>query len=211
MSKVVTDTQKGNHINNDARRAFLQQALGAVCVTASASILSGCSLEVADEFAATPTKPSSDTTLFSEPQMTTLFAIVDTILPRTDTPSASDVNCHGFVQNHLTRCHSAKQQASTVAIVKQIDQVSTANHKKPFALLDKQQQNALLQDLEAKRGFSDEDAQHFSFLKALVVFGYFTSEAGATKALTYQAVPGGFKGSIPANAQTKSWGSLDYY
>jgi hypothetical protein len=211
MSKVVTDTQIGNHIKNDARRAFLQQALGAVCVTASASILTGCSLDVADEFSKAPTKSNSDTKLFSEPQMTALFAIVDTILPRTDTPSASDVNCHGFVQNQLMRCHSAEQQASAVDIINQINQVSTANHKKPFPLLDNQQQIALLHDIEAKRGFSDKDAQHFSFLKALVVFGYFTSEAGATQALAYQAVPGGFKGSIPANAETKSWGSLDYY
>ncbi|MDU0353713.1 hypothetical protein RS130_07055 [Paraglaciecola aquimarina] len=48
-------------------------------------------------------------------------------------------------------------------------------------------------------------------LKALIVFGYFTSEVGATQALNYQAVPGGFKGSIPCDENTKSWGSIDYY
>lgn len=211
MSKVVNDTKEGNHINDDARRLFLQRMLGAVCITSSSSILSGCSLEVADEFAANPAKPQTTDSLFSEDQMTALFAIVDTILPRTDTPSASDVNCHTFIQNQLIHCHSEQDQAASVAIINIINHVSIDNWGKPFALLTLQQQKNQLEKIEAKNGFSDQDAQQFSFIKALTVFGYFTSEAGATQTLAYQAVPGGFKGSIPANQGTKSWGSLDYY
>ena len=78
-------------------------------------------------------------------------------------------------------------------------------------LIENAKQKNQLEKIETKNGFSDQDAQQFSFIKALTVFGYFTSEAGATQTLAYQAVPGGFKGSIPANQGTKSWGSLDYY
>jgi len=82
---------------------------------------------------------------------------------------------------------------------------------KTFPLLQPQQQQQLLTKIEIDDKSSDIQKEQFSFLKALIVFGYFTSEVGATQALNYQAVPGSFIGSIPANSDTKSWGSLAYY
>ena len=57
----------------------------------------------------------------------------------------------------------------------------------------------------------EEDKQAFKALKSLLVFGFFTTEVGATQALNYQAVPGGFKGSVSYSSLKKSWGSLAYY
>jgi hypothetical protein len=198
-----------NVFDEDNRRQFLKKTLGLICASGSASMLSSCSLKSAEQFSRGDL--ASSTSLFSTAQMTALFAIVDTILPRTDTPSASEVDCHNFVQHQLTHCHSADEQQQCVSIVTQIDKISVQEFAKVFALLSKQEQQTLLNQLEQGQKFTGSDRGHFSFLKALVVFGYFTSEVGATQALNYQAVPGGFKGSIPSDENTKSWGSIDYY
>jgi len=39
--------------------------------------------------------------------------------------------------------------------------------------------------------------------KELVMLGFFTSEAGATKVLQYEAVPGSYKGCIPLSEAGK--------
>ena len=82
---------------------------------------------------------------------------------------------------------------------------------KTFPLLQPQQQQQILVQIEIDSETSNIEKWQFSFLKALIVFGYFTSELGVTKALNYQPVPGGFIGSIPANADTKSWSPQAYY
>lgn len=203
--------QNLNTLNEESRRAFLKKSTGVMGVTGFSSILSSCSLKSADDFSKGKISAEKPAKLFSETDMTVLYAIVDTILPRTDTPSASEVNCHNFVHHQLQHCHSEVEQQLCVDIVKKIDQVSIQQSGKNFALLSGQEQQMLLNQLEQGSKFTDNDRGHFSFLKALVAFGYFTSEVGATQALNYQAVPGGFKGSIPSDKNTKSWGSIDYY
>jgi hypothetical protein len=42
-------------------------------------------------------------------------------------------------------------------------------------------------------------------MKQLTVWGYFTSEAGATKALRYVPVPGRYEGCIPYTKGEKAW------
>ncbi|MCF2947480.1 gluconate 2-dehydrogenase subunit 3 family protein [Paraglaciecola aquimarina] len=210
---TVSNDQTANTVNlsEASRRQFLQKMLGLACVTGSASMLSSCALKSADNFVKTKSEPVNSRVLFNEGQMATLFAIGDAILPRTDTPSASEVNCHHFVQHQLLACHARDEQQACVEIVAQIDKSSVDKLNKPFALLIPAQQQALLTQLEKGQGFTDQQQGQFSLLKALIIFGYFTSEAGATQALNYQAVPGGFKGSIPCDENTKSWGSIDYY
>ena len=44
-------------------------------------------------------------------------------------------------------------------------------------------------------------------IKSLILTGYFTSEAGATKALRYELIPGRFDPNIPLNPGAKSWAS----
>lgn len=51
-----------------------------------------------------------------------------------------------------------------------------------------------------------EDAPHyFAMMKQLTLWGYFTSEPGATKALRYIETPGKYEGSIPYKKGDKAW------
>ena len=50
-----------------------------------------------------------------------------------------------------------------------------------------------------------QPAHYFRMMKELTLWGYFTSEPGATKALRYVAVPGRYEGCIPYKKGDKAW------
>ncbi|MFN9666692.1 MAG: gluconate 2-dehydrogenase subunit 3 family protein, partial [Bacteroidota bacterium] len=52
---------------------------------------------------------------------------------------------------------------------------------------------------------SEEPAHYFRMMKELTLWGYFTSEIGATQALRYVAVPGKYEGCIPYKKGDKAW------
>ena len=62
-----------------------------------------------------------------------------------------------------------------------------------------------------ENGFNNEDKQNFKFVKTLLIYGYYTSEVGASKELAYLAIPGEFTGSVPYDSVAKGWGSMSYY
>lgn len=47
--------------------------------------------------------------------------------------------------------------------------------------------------------------QHFRVMKELVLLGYYTSEAGMTRELQHQAVPGKFQGCVPLATVGRAW------
>ena len=42
-------------------------------------------------------------------------------------------------------------------------------------------------------------------LRELTLLGYFTSEIGATQAMAYEAVPGGYRGCVDLKPGQKAW------
>lgn len=197
--------------NEDNRRLFMKKMVALFGATTAATVLSGCSMPVAKKFAEQRPNSPKNGQLLSEHEMTVLYSLCETILPKTDTPSAVEVGCHEFVPHQLQHCHSKLQQDGCIQTINVVEMLANKKFGKTFPLLGSQQRQQLLTDIESDDLSTDIEKGRFKFLKALIVFGYFTSEAGATKALNYQAVPGGFKGSIAADENTKSWGSLTYY
>ncbi len=51
----------------------------------------------------------------------------------------------------------------------------------------------------------DYDSSFFKILKDYTMTGYFLSEIGATQALAYEKIPGGFKGDLPLQPNQKAW------
>ncbi len=202
--------QNSKHTLDINRRQFLTQMTKCFGAAAAASIVSSVSVSTALAYVPKKHSEQQDGVLFNRMQMQMLRAISDLILPKTDTPSGGELDCHGFVDHQLMHCHGADQQAAAKAILKSIDAVSVAQFSASFNQLQVSQKLTILEAVESEQGFSGQQKNQFKLLKWLIVFGYFTSEIGATKALNYQAVPGGFKGSIPADESTLSWGSVSY-
>jgi hypothetical protein len=212
MSTNLDTKALDNKISDeDNRRMFMKKMVALFGATTAAAVVSGCSVPVAKQFAVQRPYPPQNGTLLSEHEMTVLYSLCETILPKTDTPSAVEVGCHEFVPHQLQHCHSKQQQDDCVHILNAVDMRANKDFGKPFPLLDPQQQQQLLADFESDHMSTDIEKGQFRFLKALIVFGYFTSEVGVTKVLNYQPVPGGFIGSIPANSDTKSWSPQAYY
>ena len=63
--------------------------------------------------------------------------------------------------------------------------------------------SALLQ--AAKDQALEYDQSFFKILKDYTLAGYFLSETGATRALAYEAVPGGYWGDLPLAPDQKAW------
>lgn len=201
---------KPTKLSQPQRRKFVQHLVRAMGLTTATALVYGSNLNVAMGFQIRTGDLDAAGVLFDKPTMLTLKHIANTILPRTDTPSGADLDCHGFVDHQLFRCHSEKEQQLCLDTITLIDQYSMANFKQSFSQIDAQKQAELLQAIEAMQGFSLPQKNQFKFLKSLIIFGYFTSEEGASKILRYDPVPGGFS-VIPLKEDDKSWGSFAYY
>lgn len=205
-------TLNHQHLSADSdRRSFLKKLSLAVGATTAAALATESRMAQAFYFHQPDGAGKRNHALFNDLQKAVLFELCDAVLPRTDTASATEVDCHRFIEHQLVHCHSKQEQDNCVDILNQIEARAQKENKQSFTLLSKEKQQQLLTQLEQQNGFSSEQKAQFTFLKVLLVFGYFTSEVGASQALNYQAVPGGFKGSIPYTKNSKAWGSKDLY
>jgi hypothetical protein len=168
------------------RRSFLR----------GASVLLGHAAigQVMAAFAAAPRKAG----FFSEAQMRTLIALVDVILPATDSPAASAADTHYFIDLAIPACASAEARDTFRAGLESLRQ-------KQFENLAAEQQVALLKSVATADMQLPYDRSFFRILKDYTLTGYFLSEIGATQALAYERVPGGFQGDVPLAPNQKAW------
>jgi hypothetical protein len=168
------------------RRSFLR----------GASVLMGHAAfgQVMTAFAAAPRKAG----FFTEAEFGTLRALVDVILPATDSPAASAADTHYFIDLAIPACASPAAQKTFREGLKTLA-------RKGFANLPPPKQVELLK----ARATADQDLPYdqsfFKILKDYTLTGYFLSEVGATQALAYERVPGGFQGDVPLGPKQKAW------
>ena len=135
--------------------------------------------------------------------------IAELILPRTTTPGARDVGAPAFIDVILKDAYPAEDQARFISGLKDFDGDAQRAHGKPFLDLPAAQRLSLLQEahdaaVAAEKEQADKDVPAAErkrpfvlMMKELTLLGFFTSQAGATKVLQYEAVPGGFQACIP--------------
>ncbi|XOV92752.1 MAG: gluconate 2-dehydrogenase subunit 3 family protein [Bacteroidota bacterium] len=137
--------------------------------------------------------------------------IAETIIPETpDSPGAKTANVGDFIQSYVTNCFSpADQKAFTDGFVSLKTEIDS-KFGKDFTGLSIDEKTEVIRDQENQRVAYQKQAKpgdppHFyQQLKSTILFGYFTSEPGATQALRYVPVPGGQQGIIPYNGE-KAW------
>jgi hypothetical protein len=114
----------------------------------------------------------------TEAQLARVAAIADAILPRTDSPSATDVGVPDFVNVIVSENYGDAERDAFVAGLDQLDPA----------------------DIAALDGAADrrtEPARTYWRLKGLVIHGYFTSERVMKDVLHYEVMPGRFDGDAP--------------
>lgn len=132
----------------------------------------------------------------SEKHMALVRAIADTIIPRTDTPSATDVGVHRFVDVIVSEQVTDADRMAGMTGLDAIDARAVAASNVVFADLSAEARGKFIESLES--GPRDVDpAKTYWRLKGLIVHGYFTSEAVMKDVLHHTVMPGKFDGAAP--------------
>lgn len=176
------------------RREWLKCMSALVVGTVAAPSL----LAVFDAHAASQ-KPGAAPRFFAPAQTSLIGAVADIVIPRTDTPGATDAGVPLFIDSMFKDVYTKAEQQRYLTAMAAFDQAGG----KPFLQLDPAQRKALVTRLHAKALGRAPDAtlppaEDFVLrTKKLTMLGFFVSQPGCTQVLQYVAVPGGFKADIP--------------
>ncbi len=150
-------------------------------------------------------------------QNDTVVAMIDQILPATETPGAKAVRVNEFIDVILTEWANDEERRHFLDGLADVDKQSNALFSKDFASAAPDQQLALLRSMDEAaaivRSRSREkdrppfwepegrDTQmqddFFTVFKNMTVHGYYTSEVGFTQELKLQIIPGAQHGCMP--------------
>src|SRR5690606_25800704 len=148
------------------------------------ALLSGCATQPAN------TRP------FSAGDIALLDEVAETMPPRTATPGAKDAKVGEVIAACVADGYTAQEQPILHAGVQTAESRSRASHQRSFAELKQAEREAFVNrlDAEARAAAAQGGAPHyFTMIKQLTLFGFFTSEPGATQVLRHIAIPGRYE------------------
>jgi hypothetical protein len=138
-------------------------------------------------------------------QDATVKAMAELILPKTDTPGATDVGASEFIDLMLTEWYDEQDRTGFLNGLSEVDLHTKDLFGKNFIDASPDQQAEILAWLGEKmtaeadasgtarprrRGSSQESSTSFyPMLRRLTLTAYYTSEAGATEELHFQVIP----------------------
>ena len=132
-----------------------------------------------------------------------LDAVAETIIPRTDTPGASDVKVGQFITDYAQACYLPSDLATLQAGIPALDaelrkacgkRLMDATPAERLPVLTRIDREARAHALTMK---PDDKPHYFTLMKQLTLLGFFTSEPGATKVARYREIPGHYTGDVP--------------
>jgi gluconate 2-dehydrogenase gamma chain len=146
---------------------------------------------------------------FAPAQDDVVTAVVDIIVPRTDTPGAIDAGVPRFIDQMFKDVYTPEEQQRYLGALAAFEKESG----EPFAQLDATQRQALVTRLHAQALASGKHLDPVSapafvlMTKKLAMLGFFMSQPGCTRVLQYDAVPGAWHGDIPRSeaGNGKAW------
>lgn len=152
------------------------------------------SAEGAIQFARAAHRASAGTALeFLTPDQAELVGtLADLIIPRTDTPGATDVGVTGFVDHLLAAWYHDDERKNFVAGLAEIDRRAGGK----FTTLSPAEQVKFLETIDGLEGRSGTAEGEFKHLKSLTLYGYFTSEKVVKEVTKEPLIPGRFDGCV---------------
>ena len=127
-------------------------------------------------------------------------------LPKTETPSASEVGVPEYIDDIVGHFWSKEDQESFREGMKKINDHSKELYSIRFQELSEEHQNILMDKLvDEAKNHSGKSRPFFLQLKALTYSGYFSSEMIGEHVMAYDPVPGEYIGDLPLNDIDKAW------
>ncbi len=122
------------------------------------------------------------------------------ILPDSDeSPGAKEAGVASFLDQYIPKCKSPKFQSEMLSTIENLGKIAQDKFTKTFPGLSREEAGEQINDYEV---LEDSGYQE---LKSLILFAYFTSMEGMTKALRYVAIPGKYDGDLGYDINDKSW------
>lgn len=148
-------------------------------------------------------------------QNETVVAMIDQIIPATDTPGAKGARVNEFIDLILTEWATEEERRNFLQGLAGIDEQSHTLFGKDFVEASGAQQVALLQAMDdlslsihshhVRRSTAETEEERdpqmrgnfFKVFKGITVHGYYTSEIGFTQEIKEQIIPGALHGCMP--------------
>lgn len=145
---------------------------------------------------------TSDRALTAE-ELALLNEIGETILPTTaGSPGAKSADVAGFMQVIVRDFYDEKERATFLAGPVQLNEACRAKFTgHGFLDLSASERYDLLMTFEQTKPPPD----YYKMIKQLTVWGYYSSEIGATQAMRHVAVPERFEGNVTIQPGAKAW------
>lgn len=195
---------RGNDMATNQPRTTRRDALKAAATllggTIAATQLSSLAARAAHAAAA-----GEPPEFFDASQFAVLENIVDVMIPATDTPGAHAVGVHHFIDLMMSEWASRDRQTRYAIGMADLEAALDEAGGGSFVDMPADRQLAALADVDAKAFDGDTSVRFYRELKHMVLFSYYSTEAGANEELRYQRLPGVYEPCLTTDDDTRAW------
>lgn len=169
--------------------------------------------------ATAPDYINRDGNYLTEAQRKIVAAMAEIIIPRTDTPGAIDAGVPRFIELMYGQWFNDQERSIFDKGLAGLEQDVPARYGVTFDQLEPGEQLEIMQKMEdavsdhswydfanVEREFIS-DAPFICQIKELTIWGFFTSETGATQVLRHNMMPMRFDGNFPLKPGDSTWSS----
>ena len=142
-------------------------------------------------------------------QENVLAAMANCLIPKNDTPGASELKAHHFALRMVDDCFEPEAQQKFLLGLAQVEKTIEDKTGNVFTEASIEEQKIFLQDVEAgkviptlKEGEVNSIEGFYSPFRNLIIRGYLGSEYVMTNVFGYNMIPGRFKGMVEINANS---------
>ena len=142
--------------------------------------------------------------------------MVDTWLPKTDTPGALEMKVDIFIDLVFADVYDEAAQSNVRNEILKFNDDCKERFGEEFIYLSDEDRNAMMKIAESESGTindgvwgtavgEQEPIGFYRSLKSMALWGYFTSEEISKNVLNYDPIPGAYLGCIPLSDVGNSW------
>lgn len=194
----------------DRRKVLKQTGLmagAAVFAPSLFSLLQSCKEEVRLDW-----QPE----FFTREEALTVSALLDALLPRTETPGALDVKADMFIDKVLAHTYDEREQEGIRGQIAGFNEQCVKKYGSNFSELNEAEKTEVLKTAEATSGkFSrgvwgtpvgeQETIGFYRSFKSMALWAYTTSEEIGEKVLSYDPIPGDYEPCKPLSEVGNRW------
>ncbi|MDH3711779.1 MAG: gluconate 2-dehydrogenase subunit 3 family protein [Cyclobacteriaceae bacterium] len=152
----------------------------------------------------------------SQDQVGFVATLVDTILPKTETPGGLEVKVDIFIDLVFSKMYGEEAQKMVVEEIEALDIRCRGNYGASFSGISAEDRVTFLTELEGASPKyngqvwgtavgTQEPVGFYRTLKSLLLWGYFSSEEIGKNVLSYDPIPGDYLGCIPLSDVGNTW------